>query len=164
MLAMTILWGAMAKAADYQSCANVVEQLNGYMDYSEVRSNVRSAKVVLANEGLGEEWLWLMLAESGSSGCGAESHAGAKGAWQLMGATARHYGCDNVSDLECSTRAAARYIKHLLRMFDGDIQKAIYGYNMGGRNYKRLGKPTREASGLAFAVMCGMDYGELRYE
>lgn len=99
-------------------------------------------RAILESEGLGSEWIALALAESGGDAHNV-SKAGAAGLWQLMPHTARRYGLrvdadvDERFDIEKSTRAAARYIRHQLDAFDGDILWAVAAYNAGGTNLKR---------------------------
>lgn len=114
---------------------------------------VADALIALFDEGLEPKWLYLMLAESGGWHS-VKSEKGARGAWQLMPATARHYGCDSPEDPVCATHAAARYIKKLLSDFNGDERDAVIGYNMGGSNYKRKKIATAQAKALADEVMC----------
>lgn len=114
---------------------------------------VDDALTALIDEGLEPKWLYLMLAESGGRRR-AESAKGAGGAWQLMPATAKHYGCADSTDPICATHAAAKYIRKLLGDFGGNEWKAVVAYNMGGTNYRRLGKATAQAAALADEVMC----------
>ena len=104
---------------------------------------------ILAEEDVHEDYYYLMVAESRCTPK-AESDKGAQGPWQLMPATAKHYGCDDPHDIECATRAAAAYIRHLEDMF-GKFSDVIIAYNMGGRNYKRHGA-TSQARDLLFKV------------
>ncbi len=77
----------------------------------------------------------------------ALSHAGAKGLWQLMPATAREYGLqvdlkkkiDERVDPVKSSRAAASYLNLLLRMFGGQrYLLAIASYNTGQNRVQRF--------------------------
>ena len=104
---------------------------------------------ILADEDISLDYYYLMVAESRCTP-DAESDKGAQGPWQLMPATAKHYGCDDPHDIECATRAAAAYIRHLEAMF-GKFSDVIIAYNMGGRNYKRYGA-TSQARDLLFKV------------
>lgn len=116
---------------------------------------------ILVEEGVPVEYFALLLAESG---CDLDniSHRGAQGAWQLMPATARHYGVKDANNLEQSTRGAARYLKSLIGRFHS-MEWVVAAYNAGGTNLKRVtGYPNAdfkkvktvrpEAHGLAMKV------------
>ena len=109
------------------------------------------------------QFIWLAMIESGGRP-NASSNAGAAGLWQLTAPTSKHYGCppDKRYDVACSTTAAAKYLAKLLKDFENDHWKVIVGYNMGGTNYRKSGKPTRAASNLANIVACLME--EFPYE
>ena len=99
---------------------------------------------VLSENGVSTDYYYLMVAESGCRES-AKSSKGALGFWQMMPATGRAHGCDDLRDLECATNAAASYIMHLSRRFSGD--DIIAAYNMGGHKYSRIGM-TADARGL----------------
>lgn len=61
----------------------------------------------------------------------ALSPAGAAGLMQLMPATARRYGVENVLDPEQNLRGGARYLRDLLGMFGSDIRLAVAAYHAG---------------------------------
>lgn len=122
-------------------------------DYSEWLSKCEDYRAgvvdILISEGLSADYYYLMVAESKCTPA-AVSSAGAQGPWQLMPSTARHYGCTDPHDIECATRAAAAYIRHLEGMFES-FADVIIAYNMGGHNYQRLGA-SAEAKGLLWRV------------
>lgn len=109
----------------------------------------------LIEEGVSKDYFYLMLVESRCTP-GAVSEKGARGYWQLLPVTARRYGCDNPDDLECATRAAARYIKHLEGMFSEGMPAVIHAYNMGGHNFRKYG-PTNQSRGLLWMVRRQME-------
>ncbi|KMW73655.1 hypothetical protein TI10_05215 [Photorhabdus luminescens subsp. luminescens] len=71
----------------------------------------------------------------------AVSKAGARGLFQFMPGTARNFGLkdDDVFDPVKSSEAAAKYLSQLMRMFDGDLSKALAAYNWGQGNVLRKG-------------------------
>lgn len=66
----------------------------------------------------------------------AVSSKGAKGLAQFMLPTAKQYGVD-VKDPRSSIDGQARYMRDLLAMFSGDINKALAAYNAGPGNIKK---------------------------
>lgn len=134
---MIVFWARPSHARDYG------EWLNGCEQY---RATVID---VLEAEGVHSDYYYLMVAESRCTE-NAISGKGARGFWQLMPLTAKHYGCEQPHELECATRAAARYIKHLQEVFP-TFNQVIAAYNMGGHNFKRLGI-SRQAHGLVERV------------
>jgi soluble lytic murein transglycosylase-like protein len=61
----------------------------------------------------------------------ARSHAGAAGLMQLMPATAERFGCEDRNDPAANVAAGTKYLKWLLKRFEGNVQLALAGYNAG---------------------------------
>lgn len=64
----------------------------------------------------------------------AVSHAGAQGLMQLMPAAASRFGCDDRNDAEQNVKAGTKYLRWLLKRFDGDVTLALAAYNAGEGN------------------------------
>jgi len=104
----------------------------------------------LRSQGLPLDLAYIPIVESAFR-TDALSRASAKGFWQLMRGTAASQGLtqnwyiDERSNPEKATLAAAKYLKWLGEMFDGDWHLALASYN-GGPGYiqravKRKGQP-----------------------
>ncbi|WP_397448565.1 lytic transglycosylase domain-containing protein [Pseudomonas sp. NA-150] len=61
----------------------------------------------------------------------ALSANGAAGLMQLMPETARDMGVSNVYDPQANIQGGARYMKHLMTLFNNDITLAVAAYNAG---------------------------------
>ena len=125
--------------------------LKGAKDYSRYREACAPIRDDVENwltaAGISPDYFYLLVAESHCDGT-LKSKAGAVGYWQMMPRTARKYGCDDPYDLECETKAAARYLKHLEEKCG--VENVIYCWHDGGSNFLRRGEPTKGAAGLAW--------------
>lgn len=61
----------------------------------------------------------------------ARSHAGAVGLMQLMPAAAERFGCEDRKDPASNIAAGTKYLKWLLKRFEGNVELALAGYNAG---------------------------------
>jgi soluble lytic murein transglycosylase-like protein len=64
----------------------------------------------------------------------AESHVGAQGLMQLMPAAAERFGCDDRNDAASNVKAGTKYLRWLLKRFDGNVTLALAAYNAGEGN------------------------------
>ena len=86
----------------------------------------------------------------------AVSKRGAVGLMQLLPATARRYGVQNIYDPEQNIRAGAHYLSDLLARFDSNLELALAAYNAGEEAVERYGRhvpPFRETLSYVPSVM-----------
>lgn len=151
-----LITASVCKSEDSKTICGMSEhRIKNYQE--RIMPLIPMIKDILSEYNLDENFIWLAMLESGGKPQN-ESDKGAVGLWQLTAPTARSNGCpsNKRTDPECSTRAAAHYLTKLLKKFNGNVWDAIVGYNMGGSNYKKKGKPTGEARYLANRVTCLM--------
>ena len=80
----------------------------------------------------------VIRAESGYN-ANAVSSKGAVGLMQLIPATAQRYGVQDSYDPGQNIQGGTRYLRDLLKMFNGNLELAIAGYNAGENAVIRAG-------------------------
>ena len=90
----------------------------------------------------------------------AQSGAGAVGVMQLMPETAKGLGVD-ANDLQGNIEGGAKYIRQMLDMYDGDVEKALAAYNAGAGNLDSvngdISKLSEETRNYVPAVMANYE-------
>jgi soluble lytic murein transglycosylase-like protein len=82
-------------------------------------------------EGVDPRFIHAVIWQESKYDVNARSHAGAQGLMQLMPATAKRFGCEDMNDPESNIEAGTKYLGWLLKRFDGNVELALAGYNAG---------------------------------
>jgi len=83
------------------------------------------------HEGLDPRFVHAVIWQESRYVVDARSPVGAQGLMQLMPATAQRFGCNDIADPAANIAAGTKYLRWLLKRFDGNIELALAGYNAG---------------------------------
>ncbi len=85
----------------------------------------------------------------------AVSPRGAVGLMQVLPATGEMYGAGDLSDPHVNLDVGSRYLRQLLRDYDGDLELALAAYNAGPATVERYGgmPPFRETQDYVRRVL-----------
>ncbi len=75
--------------------------------------------------------VYCLMSQESKFVSGATSYKGAQGLMQLMPGTAARYGVTNPYDVAQNISGGTRYLRDLLKMFNGRVDLALAGYNAG---------------------------------
>lgn len=84
-----------------------------------------------AREGVDPRFIHAVIWQESKYKTDAESHAGAVGLMQLMPAAAERFGCADRNDPASNIAAGTKYLRWLIKRFDGNVELALAGYNAG---------------------------------
>ncbi len=118
---------------------------NGYFSHNRQQYSPYINNIA-RQHGLDPALMHAVISAESSYNPRAVSPAGARGLMQLMPATARRFGVTNSFDPIQNMTGGAKYLRWLLKHFDGNVDLALAGYNAGEGAVKKHGgiPPYRE--------------------
>ena len=129
---LRLLAGAQPREDKY--CQAVVRAREA--DHSWVAARVRSRA---PEYGLDPELVLAVIAAESAFHPLAESPKGARGLMQLMPATAKRFGVEDIWDPDDNLHGGMSYLRWLLRYYQGDVTLALAAYNAGEAAVDRYG-------------------------
>jgi len=84
--------------------------------------------------------VYCIMHQESRFGSGAVSYKGAQGLMQLMPGTAARYGVTNSFDPAQNIMGGTRYLRDLLRLFNGRVDLVLAGYNAGEGAVMKYGR------------------------
>ena len=96
-------------------------------------------KEAAQKNGIDESLIRAVIRQESAFNPKATSGCGAKGMMQLMDDTAKDLGVGNSYDPHQNIMGGAKYLRQLLDRFDGNMTKAIAGYNAGPGAVEKYG-------------------------
>jgi len=97
-------------------------------------------KRIALEQGLESDFVHAVIKAESAYNNFAISTAGAQGLMQLMPATAAAYGVKNVFDPAENIRGGTKFLKFLLKLYEGNKKKALAAYNAGQEAVKKYTK------------------------
>ena len=96
-----------------------------------MRELTDSSGITLVRTGVDPYLVYCLMSQESRFVSGATSYKGAQGLMQLMPGTAARYGVTNPYDVAQNISGGTRYLRDLLKMFNGRVDLALAGYNAG---------------------------------
>jgi soluble lytic murein transglycosylase-like protein len=124
-------------SASAVSAANIIS-VDDYIPADVPTSGDHDLDLVIArtgrNLGVDPRLIHAVIWQESKYKTDAESHVGAQGLMQLMPAAAKRFGCEDRNDVEGNVTAGTKYLRWLLKRFDGNVSLALAAYNAGEGN------------------------------
>ncbi len=118
--------------------ANTVETVAGLPSSGDAEID-RIIYEAGADNGVDPRLLYYVIQQESNFKTSARSGKNAQGLMQIIPATAERFDVENPYDPEQNIQGGARYLRWLLKEFNGDVKLALAGYNAGENAVKRCG-------------------------
>lgn len=129
-----------------QNIISDVKKVSGTDDLSNVNIGSIEDAIKYASKkyGVEEEFIKAVIKQESGFNSKAVSNAGAQGLMQLMPSTSRALGVDNPFNVLENIDGGTRYLKSLMKAYNGNKEMALAAYNGGSGRMKNRGVDTPE--------------------